>query len=245
VPGYASVIGMQVAEDLLDEGVFVLADPSINAGGNFVVGANEVEHHFTGANYPRDHTVSMIADIAQADSGHKALNGSRLVARRAIEAGHCFKLGTRYSATTNATYLDENGKPQLIYMGSYGIGLDRLMATIVEKHHDDDGIIWPISVAPYQIHLMHLGKGDEVTVAADNLYGELIGAGYEVLYDDRQASAGVKFKDADLFGIPWRIAVGARGLAEGRVEVKWRAHSERDQVPLAELTDFLKAKINN
>jgi prolyl-tRNA synthetase len=244
-PGYASPIGLTVAPDLQSPGVYVLADLSIEAGGNFVVGANDDGYHFTGANYPRDHAISKMADIAQADTGHKAPNGSRLVARRCIEAGHCFKLGTRYSAATNATYLDENGKPQFIFMGSYGIGLDRLMATIVELHNDEHGIIWPDSVAPYQIHLMHLGKGDDVRDAADTLYADLIRGGYEVLYDDRDLSAGVKFKDADLIGIPWRIAVGGRGLKEGNVEVKRRNESERTNVPLAEIGTYLQANVRH
>ena len=242
-PGYASPIGLTVASDLDSPGVYVLADLSIEAGGNFVVGANDDGYHYTGANYPRDHAISQMADIAQADTGHKAPNGSRLEARRCIEAGHCFKLGTRYSAATNATYLDENGKPQLIFMGSYGIGLDRLMAIIVELHNDEHGIIWPDSVAPYQIHLLHLGKGDDVREAADTLYADLTRAGFEVLYDDRNLSAGVKFKDADLIGVPWRIAIGARGLAEGSVEVKHRCESERINVPLDGLLAFLKEQI--
>lgn len=244
VPGYASPVGLEIAKTLEDSGIFVLADTSIEAGGNFVVGANDAGYHYTGANYPRDHAVSLIADIAQADTGHLALNGSRLVARRAIEAGHCFKLGTRYSAATNATYLDENGKPQLVFMGSYGIGLDRLMAIIVERHHDKDGIIWPAAVAPYDIHLMHIGKGDEAKEAAEKLYTELRKEGFDVLFDDRKASAGVKFKDADLIGIPWRIGVGARGLAEGGVEVKQRGQSERQTVPLDSLIDFLHQNIS-
>ena len=244
VPGYASPIGLEIAKSLDESGVYVLADTSIEAGGNFVVGANDVGYHFTGANYPRDHAISQMADIAQADTGHLAPNGSRLVARRAIEAGHCFKLGTRYSAATNATYLDENGKPQLIFMGSYGIGLDRLMAIIVERHHDKDGIIWPAAVAPYDIHLMHVGKGDEAKEAAEKLYTELRQEGFDVLFDDRNASAGVKFKDADLIGIPWRISIGARGLAEGGVEVKQRSQSERHTVPLDNLIDFLHQNIS-
>ncbi len=244
VPGYASPIDLEIAKSLEEPGVFVLADTSIEAGGNFVVGANDTGYHFTGANYPRDHTISQMADIAQADTGHLALNGSRLVARRAIEAGHCFKLGTRYSAATNATYLDENGKPQLIFMGSYGIGLDRLMAIIVERHHDKDGIIWPAAVAPYDIHLMHIGKGDDAKEATEKLYAELLQEGFDVLYDDRDASAGVKFKDADLIGIPWRIGVGTRGLAEGGVEVKQRSQSERHTVSLDKLIDFLHQNIS-
>jgi prolyl-tRNA synthetase len=240
VPGYASPAGLQVASELGEPGILVIADSSIKNGGNFVVGANESGYHFSGANYPRDFAVTKIVDIAQADTGHICAQcGGRLEAKRAIEAGHCFKLGTRYSKAVNATYLDENGDQQFIFMGSYGIGLDRLMATIVELHHDQDGIIWPESVAPYQVHLLHLGKGDDVIEAAEKLYGELQEAGIEVLFDDRNLNAGVKFKDADLMGIPWRIAVGARGLAEGAVEVKRRDQTERHLVPLPELQTFL------
>jgi prolyl-tRNA synthetase len=241
-PGYASAVGLSVAGNLDETGNYVLADPSIEAGGNFVVGANESGYHFTGANYPRDFQVSALADIAQADTGHSCpLCGGSIEARRAIEAGHCFKLGTRYSAATNATYLDEKGQPHFIYMGSYGIGLDRLMAIIVELHHDSNGIVWPDSVAPYQLHLMHIGKGEEVPAVADKLYEELRAAGFSIFYDDRDVSAGVKFKDADLIGIPVRIAVSARGLAGGTVEVKRRNQDERAAVSLANVTGYLRA----
>ncbi|MEZ4642946.1 MAG: proline--tRNA ligase [Chloroflexota bacterium] len=241
VPGYASAIGLPIAPDLANAGVYVLADTSLLAGGNFVVGANDEGYHYTGANYPRDFQVSRIVDIAQADTGHLCprCNG-RIEARRAIEVGHCFKLGTRYSKATNATYLDENGQPQLIYMGSYGIGLDRLLAVIVELHHDDDGIIWPDNVAPYQIHLLHVGKGEQVVETADSLYIQLQQAGFEVLYDDRDTSAGVKFKDADLIGIPWRITVSTRNLDQGGVEVKRRGQSERHLISLTNLVEFLQ-----
>jgi len=242
VPGYASAVGLSVAEAVGDVGVYVIADPSIEVGGNFVIGANDDGYHFTGANYPRDFPVSQMADIAQADTGHKCpICGGRIEARRAIELGHCFKLGTRYSAASNATYLDENNEPQLIYMGSYGIGLDRLMATVVEFHHDDDGIIWPDSLTPYDVHLLTLGKGDEVIQAAEALYASLSKDGFDILYDDRVASAGVKFKDADLIGIPLRITVGARGLAQGGVEVKRRDSSERTVVPLDQLAEHLRS----
>ncbi len=241
VPGYASPAGLPVAAGQEAGGVYVLADESITAGGNFVVGANEVGFHFTGTNYPRDFAVSQIADVAQADTGYQCVHcGGRLAAQRAIEAGHCFKLGTRYSKAVEATYLDEMGQPQHIFMGSYGIGLDRLMAIIVEKHHDADGIIWPDSVAPYQVHLLHVGKGEQVLETAESLYASLQQAGFEVLYDDREASAGVKFKDADLIGVPWRITVSTRNLDQGGVEVKRRSAAERHLVALAELVDFLR-----
>jgi prolyl-tRNA synthetase len=240
VPGYASPAGLEVASKIGGPGTLVIADPSIELGSNFVIGANESGYHYTGANYSRDFTVTKIADIAQADTGHQCVKcGGRLEAKRAIEMGHCFKLGTRYSKAVKATYLDERGEQQFIYMGSYGIGLDRLMATIVELHHDQDGIVWPDSVAPYQVHLMHLGKGSDVINTAEKLYDELQKAGIDILFDDREFNAGVKFKDADLMGIPWRIAVGSRGLAEGVVEVKRRDQDERSLVQLTDLQKFL------
>ena len=241
VAGYASAVGLQPASSLQEPGVYIIADPSIEMGGNFVVGANETDYHFSGANYPRDFTISQMADIAQAAGGHSCtVCGGTLKAQRAIEAGHCFKLGTRYSKAVNATYLDENGRPQPIFMGSYGIGLDRLMAIVVELHHDKDGIIWPDNIAPYQIHLLHIGKDQALIDAASNLYEELGQAGYEVLYDDRDLSAGIKFKDADLFGIPWRITVGSRSLAEGAVEVKQRSSTDRHLVPINKIQEYLK-----
>ena len=242
VPGYASGIGMTPAKDVNAPGVMIVADESIEYGGNFVVGANEEPYHYTGANFGRDFTVSKIADIAQAETGHKCAQcGGRIESRKAIEAGHCFKLGTRYSAAVDATYLDENGQPQLIYMGSYGIGLDRLMAIIVELHHDKDGIIWPESVAPYQVHLVHIGKEDSTKEKADALYADLMAAGVEVLYDDREGlGAGVKFKDADLMGIPWRVTVSARSVEQGGFELKCRSESERQIVAVDDLLSILK-----
>ncbi|MBP8949728.1 MAG: proline--tRNA ligase [Candidatus Promineofilum sp.] len=245
VPGYASGIGLTPAADMASPGVMVVADESIEHGGNYVVGANEEPYHYTGANFGRDFAVSKLADIAQADSGHKCpVCGGRIEAKRAIEVGHCFKLGTRYSAAVNATYLDENGQPQLIYMGSYGIGLDRLMAVVVELHNDKDGIVWPDSVAPYQVHLVHVGKeGDGTKAKAEALYADLTAAGVEVLYDDRDGlGAGVKFKDADLIGIPWRATVSARSLEAGGVEVKRRSESERRVVAADEFVTLLRSQ---
>ena len=242
VPGYASGIGLTAAKDMNSAGVMVVADTSIEYGGNYVVGANEEPYHFTGANFGRDFTVSKLADIAEAATGHRcAVCGGRLEAKKAIEVGHCFKLGTRYSAAVNATYLDENGQPQLIYMGSYGIGLDRLMAVAVELHHDKDGIVWPDSIAPYRVHLVHVGKeGDGTKAKAEALYAKLTAAGVEVLYDDRDGlGAGVKFKDADLIGIPWRVTVSVRSLEAGGVEVKRRNESDRRVVAVDELTGLL------
>ncbi len=243
VAGYASPIGLEVAasRDQSDK-LLVVADVSIDHGGDYVFGANDEGFHYTGANYPRDFGLTIKADIAEATTGHVCgiCGDGTLVATKAIEAGHCFKLGLRYSEPTNTTALGEDGKPHLVYMGSYGIGLDRLMAIIVEEHHDKYGIMWPKNVAPYQVHLMHVGRGEEPVAVAEQIYAELQQAGFEVLYDDREASPGVKFNDADLIGIPLRIAVGQKGLKEGGVEVKWRHEADRELVPTAEIVAYVR-----
>jgi prolyl-tRNA synthetase len=243
VPGYASPIGLAVAQGNQAKGVLVIADTSLDFGGNYVFGANEAGYHYTGANYPRDFAISQKADIAEAATGHicGVCGAGTLVATKAIEAGHCFKLGLRYSEPTNTTALGEDGKPHLVYMGSYGIGLDRLMAIIVEKWHDEYGIVWPKSVAPYDVHLLHLGRGEDPVTVAEKLYQELQAAGFAVLFDDREASPGVKFNDADLIGLPVRVAVGQKGLEAGGVEVKWRTEADRTLVPTAELVGYLQA----
>lgn len=243
-PGYASPIGLSVAKALdSEEGVVVIADTSMHAGGNYVFGANKVGYHYTGANYPRDFAVTQIADIAEATTGMgcEVCGDGTLHARKAIEAGHCFKLGTRYSKPTNTTALAPDGKPRDVYMGSYGIGLDRLMGIIVENNYDDYGIIWPRSVAPYDIHLMFLGKDQPSIELTHKIYKDLRAAGYDVLFDDRDLSPGVKFKDADLIGVPIRVSLGKKSLEKGGVEVKLRSESERTIVPPENLLEYLKS----
>jgi len=241
-PGYASPVGLTISKELGGEGVVVIGDTSIEAGGNFVVGANEEEYHYTGTNYPRDFAVTSMADVAEAETGHicGVCQEGKLVSERAIEVGHCFKLGTRYSLPTDTTALDKTGKPRHVYMGSYGIGLDRLIGVIVEAHHDENGIVWPRSLSPYDVHLMHVGKGDEPVEIANQLYKDLQAAGFSVLYDDREMSPGVKFKDADLIGIPVRLSVGKRSLQNGGVEVKLRSESDREVVAIADVIDHVK-----
>jgi prolyl-tRNA synthetase len=240
VPGYASPIGLDVRDTLEGEGVLVVADDSIQTRSASVSGANEAGYHFTGVNYPRDFEVTLITDIAQADTGHTCPRcGGALQAQSAIELGHTFKLGTWYSEAVEATYLDVNGESRPIVMGSYGIGVGRLMAAIVEVHHDDLGIVWPLSVAPYQIHLIALGPDATVMDEADALYRRLSDAGYEVLYDDRDERAGVKFTDADLIGAPLRLTVSERSLDTGGVEIKERHKDERTVVLMEELADWL------
>jgi prolyl-tRNA synthetase len=240
VPGYASPIGLKVRDTLQGDGLLVVADDSIQTRGAFVSGANDAGYHYTGVNYPRDFQVTLIIDIAQADTGHICPRcGGRLEAQSAIELGHTFKLGTWYSKAVGATYLDESGESHPIVMGSYGIGVGRLMAAIVETHHDEYGIMWPKSVTPYQVHLVALGPNPDVMDEAEALYQRLQAVGYEVLYDDRDERAGVKFADADLIGVPLRLTVSKRSLDAGGIEVKERHRDERTVVQMEELMGWL------
>ncbi|MEW6578323.1 MAG: proline--tRNA ligase [Chloroflexota bacterium] len=235
VPGYASPIG-------LPPEVTVIADRSVRAGTNFVSGANDAGFHLTGVNVPRDFDPTLVADIAAAFDGATCARCGQgtLRVERAIELGHCFKLGTRYSEAAGVTYTDETGAEHLVVMGSYGIGLERLMAAIIETHHDEWGIIWPASVAPFDVHLLMLGKDPQLGEIAARLYDDLRAAGLDVLLDDRAESAGVKFTDADLIGIPVRLAVSSKALAAGGVEAKRRDSAERIIVPLDEIAAWVR-----
>jgi prolyl-tRNA synthetase len=224
----------------------IIADDSIYMGSNFVAGANRAGYHLTGVNPGRDFEPDRMADMALARNGDlcprcgttpSALDdygtAGRLQIRRGIELGHCFKLGARYTAPANITYLDVEGREQHIVMGSYGIGLGRLLAAIVETHHDEYGIRWPVAVAPYAIHLVSLVRDPAQTVQADALYEALTQAGHEVLYDDRTGlSAGVKFNDADLIGCPLRLTFSQRNLKQGLVEAKQRTCNAREMIPI-------------
>jgi prolyl-tRNA synthetase len=220
--------------------LLVVADDSIQTRSAMISGANDAGYHFTGVNYPRDFDVTLMADIAQADSGQTCARcGGTLQAQSGIELGHTFKLGTWYSEAVGATYLDDQGESHPIVLGSYGIGVGRLMAAIVETHHDEHGILWPRPVAPYQIHLVALGPNETVMSAAEALYQQLLEAGYEVLYDDRDERAGVKFADADLVGAPLRLTVSTRSLKAGGVEAKPRHEDQRVVVAQDELLAWL------
>lgn len=236
VAGYASPIGLK--------GVRVVADDSIEMGANFVAGANKEDYHLKNVNYPRDFKVDIMTDIALAQEGYLCpkCDGGVLRTRKGIEVGHLFILGTKYSEGVGATFLDKDGQQKYIVMGSYGIGTGRLMAAIIEQHHDELGIIWPPSVAPYQIHLISLvADAPEVVERAEKLYNELLERGYEVLYDDREESAGVKFNDADLIGNPLRLTVSAQTLSQGGVEAKLRWKDEREIVPFDRLYERIEA----
>jgi prolyl-tRNA synthetase len=240
-PGYASPKGLQVRENRDGPGVLVVADRSIEAGTNFVAGANRPGYHLTGVNYPRDFVVTLMADIAQAQDGHLCAHcGGTLVTASAIELGHCFKLGTRYADSVGATYLDSEGNERPIVMGSYGIGVGRLMAAVIETHHDEHGIVWPPALAPFDLHLILLGTDEAVRAQAEEVYAQMREAGFEVLYDDREERAGVKFTDADLIGCPVRATVSRRSLKAGGVEVKARQAEERRVVAPESLEDAVR-----
>jgi prolyl-tRNA synthetase len=232
-PGYTSPIGKN--------NVRLVADDSISLGNNFAVGANKPGYHYVNANYPRDFTVETVDDIALAQEGHGCpVCGNSLKTVRGIEVGHVFKLGTYFTETLNANYLDAQGQQRPLIMGCYGIGVGRLLAGAIEQNHDDKGIIFPAPIAPYQVHLLSLNAQDpEVVSAAEELYGRLEGADYEVLYDDRAESAGVKFNDADLLGLPVRLVVSGRNIKQGAVEAKRRQDAEGALVPLNEVESAL------
>jgi prolyl-tRNA synthetase len=229
--GYASPVGLK---DTL-----VIVDELITASPNLVAGANEAGFHFKHVNYGRDFTAEVVADITAAREGDACPEcGGALRLTRGVEVGNIFKLGTRYTDALNCTFLDENGNNQPIIMGSYGIGVGRLMACIAEEHHDDRGLVWPASIAPYPIHLVVLpGKELDMTGIAADLECNLIAAGLEPLVDDRVESAGVKFNDADLIGLPLRITVSERAFKQGGIEFKSRCNGEIWIVPVAEAVE--------
>ena len=222
-PGYGSPVGVR------REALLLVVDDLVARSPNLVAGANRAGYHLLNTNYGREYSADQVVDLTAASDGHSCLHcGAPVYTARGVEVGNIFKLGTKYSIAMGATYLDENGEEKPIVMGSYGIGSGRLMAVIVELHHDEAGIQWPITVAPYQVMLVSLAteKTPEVTAAADQLYADLVAAGVEVLYDDRDERAGVKFNDADLLGIPIRLTLGAKGLKNGVVEGKLRRNGE-------------------
>jgi prolyl-tRNA synthetase len=240
VPGYASAIGgdgnpLPERKDLL-----VLADFSVCESNNLVGGANEEGFHFQHVNFRRDFNTSHTGDFAKAQAGYLAPDGkSRLRAVRGIEIGNIFKLGTKFSQSMGCAYLDEAGKHQTPTMGCYGIGVGRLMAAAIENSHDEFGPIWPKELTPFHVHLVNIGKEPEVLETCARLMAEWEGKGLEVLFDDRDERPGVKFKDADLWGIPVRIAVGKKGLADGKAEWKLRSAKEFSLVPVNELAEKL------
>lgn len=235
-PGYASPVGLK--------DVLVVVDERVTAARNLAAGANEEGYHLLNVNYGRDYEAQIVTDLAAARAGDPCPEcGSPLRAERGVEVGNIFQLGTEFSAKMGCTYTDANGEEQPVIMGSYGIGLDRLMACLAEEHHDEHGLVWPDSVAPYPVHLVRLagrgGTGESVQ-AAERLYEALRAAGLEPLYDDRDESPGVKFNDADLIGVPVRLTVSERALQQGGVEMKRRASPDKVIVPIEDVVARVK-----
>jgi len=238
VPGYASPVGLK---DTL-----VVVDEAIPEADNLVAGANEEGFHLLNVNYGRDYQADLVADIAAARDGDACPQcGGLLKAERGVEVGNIFKLGTRYSQAMGAYFLDKDGEEKPVIMGSYGIGSGRLLACVAERFHDDLGLVWPVTVAPYQLHLVLLGgkDGSMESASAERLYGELVAAGFEVLFDDRDESPGVKFNDADLIGLPIRLTISARALQAGGVEFKRRDLDEKEVVPFDKLEEKIKSEL--
>jgi prolyl-tRNA synthetase len=237
--GYGSPLG---ATDSL-----VVVDELVTRSPNLVAGANRVGWHVRNVNVPRDYEPDIVADITSAREGDACITcGSPVKLRKGIEVGNIFKLGTDFTVAAGAEYLDENGDRHPIVMGSYGIGLGRNVACIVEAHHDEKGIAWPEEVAPYPAHLVAIGgnKDPQVVETAERLYAIAAAAGpdREILYDDREESPGVKFTDAELLGMPWILTVSPRSLAAGGVEVTHRATGERSVRSIDEVTAFLEGR---
>ena len=237
--GYASPMGLK--------GIKIVADDSVVEGINFVAGGNKPDVHIKNVNYPRDFKADIVADIARVRDGDGCTKcEGKLQSLSGIEIGHVFKLGTFLSNALGANFIDEKGDSRPIIMGCYGIGLGRLLAAVVEHYHDDKGIIWPLSVAPYQVYLCPLYReGTGVAEVAGKLYEEMRSAGLEVLFDDREESPGVKFNDADLLGIPLRVTVSPRSLEKDGVEVKWRAEKEAVLVAVADAVSRVKELVQS
>ncbi|MES2934730.1 MAG: proline--tRNA ligase [Pseudomonadota bacterium] len=235
VPGYLGPIGTKLP-------VKVVADRTVVAMHDFVCGANEEGFHFTGTNWGRDLPEPQVADIRNVVEGDPSPDGKGVLAvERGIEVGHVFQLGTRYSQDMKATFLDENGKPQLLQMGCYGIGVTRILGAAIEQNFDAKGIIWPASIAPFEVVLCPMGydRSEAVKLETDKLYAALQAAGVDVILDDRGERPGAMFADWELIGVPHRVVVGDRGLKEGNLEYQGRRDSAATAVPLGEIVHFI------
>ncbi|MEE9257618.1 MAG: proline--tRNA ligase [bacterium] len=226
-----STVGFAGPVDL--EGVRLLVDESLKGKAGLVLGANETDHHFTGAEEGRDFRAEAYADLTRAEEGDPCPGcGEALIVRRGIEVGHVFKLGRKYSEALDANYLDESGETQTIVMGCYGIGIGRTVAAAIEQNHDEDGIIWSLPIAPYHVDIILANMKDAACAReAEKLYAALGEGGVEAVLDDRDERAGVKFKDADLIGFPYQVIVGPKSLKEGKIELKSRRTGERELLP--------------
>lgn len=230
--GFAGPVGLN--------GVRVIADHVVRAMRNFVVGGNQADTHYLNVNWDRDFSVEQFADLRNARAGDPSpRKDGTLKATKGIEVGHVFMLGTKYSKAMHASYLDSQGQEVLAVMGCYGIGIGRTAAAAIEQNHDEKGIIWPFPIAPFHVHLLTLSQSAITTEAATRLYQDLMSAGFEVLWDDRDERPGVKFNDADLLGAPFQIVVGDKGLAEGLIELKSRKDSVKVKLGPAQMIGHL------
>jgi prolyl-tRNA synthetase len=237
-PGYASPVGLQ--------GVIVIVDDLVTCSPNLVAGANEAGYHLRNVNYGRDYSATIIGDIAAAREGDSCPDcGKPMRLVRGVEVGNIFKLGTRYSDALGCTFLDEQGNNKPVIMGSYGIGVGRLLACIAEQHHDERGLIWPATIAPYPVHMVVLqGKEVDTGRVAASIEVAMTEAGLEPLVDDRVESAGVKFNDADLIGLPIRLTVSERAFKQGGVEMKLRAGGESTIISLEQVVSVVRSTLD-
>jgi len=239
-PGYLGPLHMK-------KPVKVVADRDVAVMADWISGANEVDFHITGINWGRDlPEPDLVADIRNVVAGDKSPDGKGVLAiERGIEVGHVFVLGTKYSKSMNATFLDESGKPQPLEMGCYGIGITRLPAAAIEQNHDERGIIWPDAIAPFTVVLCPIGmdRSEDVKVAATKLYEELLAAGVDVILDDRGERPGAMFADWELIGVPHRVVISDRGIKEGQFEYQHRRDTAASKVPAADVAAFIKGKL--
>ena len=238
-PGYLGPIGTK-------KPVKVVADRTVAAMSDFICGANEADYHYTGANWGRDLPEPDVADLRNVVAGDASPDGKGVLAiQRGIEVGHVFQLGTRYSNDMKATYLDEGGKPQLLQMGCYGIGITRILGAAIEQNFDDRGIVWPASIAPFEVVVCPMGydRSEMVKEAADKLLGDLLAAGVDAILDDRGERPGAMFADWELIGVPHRVVVGERGLKEGKLEYQGRRDTEATAVAAADILGFVQTKL--
>ena len=232
----------------IESSIKIIADDSLEGRANWIVGANKVGAHLTGALPGRDFEIAQWADLSTARAGDLCPNCQQpLETARGIEVSQVFQLGAKYSEALGATYSDEDGQEQPFLMGCYGVGVSRSLAAAIEQHNDERGIAWPISIAPAEVAVIPLALGDdEVFPVAEKIAQELYAAGVEVVIDDRDERAGVKFADADLIGWPFPVTIGKKGIAAGIAEVKIRATGERLEIPLddavAALTERVEAE---
>jgi prolyl-tRNA synthetase len=230
--GFAGPVG-------LEGKIEIIADYGVKAIHNAVSGANKKDYHLININLPRDFSVDKFADLRKAEKGDFCFRcGEELKFSRGIEVGHTFKLGTKYSQALEATFSEEDGQRKYFVMGCYGIGVSRIVGAAIEQYHDEEGIIWPLTIAPYQVIILPLSLKDErQKKVGEEIYQDFLNEGIEVLLDDRDERAGVKFKDADLIGIPIRITVSERGLREDKVELKLRQEKKGSFVSLEEVKE--------